>query len=182
MRDLTAKTDKFELAEFLDNENGLYISVIPTAAAVRNLQPIIDAIQSFGLTYTGMPNLHVTVLYSKTSVTDLDALYKGSEIDPSNFFVANILKFEYWEGHKNQGVLVLKLKCPQLEKVHYELREQGYKVSFPDYQPHMTFIDNLHEQGYKEKKAKQLVQILNGQLQAVNPRVELTGMKAEAVS
>ncbi len=182
MRDLTAKTDKLEKAAFLKEDTGLYVSVIPTAAAIRNMQPIIDAIQSFGLSYTGMPNLHVTVIYSSTSVKDLDQLYKSAEIDPSLMFVANIVKFEYWEGHKNQGVLVLKLKCPQLETVHYALREDGYKVSYPDYQPHMTLIDNLHEQGYKEKKAKQLVQILNSQLQAINPRIDLTGMKAESTN
>lgn len=176
------KNDFKEHAAFLEEDKGLYISVIPTAASTRNLQPLIDTISSFGLNYTGLPNLHVTVIYSSTSVKDLDALYKNSEIDPSNIYVANIDKFEYWAGHKNQGVLVLRLTCPQLTKIHMELREEGYKVNYKNYQAHMTFIDDLHAQGYSDKRAKQLARILNSQIVGISPRVELTGMKAESVN
>jgi len=182
MKDLTLRTQKLETSAFLKPEQGLYISVMPSAASVRNLEPVINVLHSFGVSYTGMPNLHVTVLYSSTSVSDLDQLYKTAEIDPTNIYIANVDKFEYWAGHKNQGVLVLKLNSPQLEKVHYKLRKEGYKVNFPDYQAHMTFVDDLHDQGFNEKRSKQLVKILNGQLSGVLNKLELTGMKAESVS
>ncbi len=169
-------------SSFLKPGDGLYISVLPTASAISLLEPVIASIQASGLTYTGLPNLHVTVIYSETEVKDVDYMYRMAHIAPERKFLATVDCFEYWEGHKNQGVLVLKMKSAALTEVHLSLREDGYKVGFPDYTPHMTFIDNLHEQNFDSARSQKLVKYLNSHFGLEGRFLELTGMKAEAVS
>lgn len=171
-----------EYSSFLTEKDGLYISVMPTAESVKNLSYLFTTIKNIGLEYTGMVNLHVTVIFSATTTKDLDKLYKQAKIDPAKTFEAKVKKFDYWEGHKNQGVLVLLLDCPELETAHYNLREKGYSVTYPDYKPHMTIIDDLHTQGYNGKKAKNLAAILNAQVLGSHRTIQLTGMKAEAAN
>lgn len=182
MLELKTKVSKLETSSFLTTGEGLYVSVVPSADSIKVLDPVIDSLLNTGLSYTGLPNLHVTVIYSSTSVKDVDEMYRNAEIDPAERFIATIEKFEYWPGHKNQGVLVLKMKSPALEKVHQGLREDGYEVTYPDYQAHMTFIDNLHEQGFDEVKSKKLVQFVNAQFALAGKKIELTGMKAESTN
>lgn len=182
MLQLVVKASKLVTSSFVNVGDGLYVSVVPSAASIKVLDPVIESITNIGLSYTGLPNLHVTVIYSSTTVKDVDAMYRNAEIDPANKYIATIERFDYWPGHKNQGVLVLKMKSPALEDVHHSLREEGFEVTYPDYQAHMTFIDNLHEQGFDEAKSKKLVQFLNSTFALTGKKLELTGMKAEAVT
>lgn len=182
MQELAVRASKLVTSSFVNKGDGLYVSVVPSAASIDIVSPVIQSILDMGLSYTGLPNLHVTVIYSSTTVKDVDAMYRNAEIDPAKKYIATIEKFEYWPGHKNQGVLVLKMKSPALEDVHYSLREDGFEVTYPDYQAHMTFIDDLHEQGFDEAKSKKLVQFLNSTFALTGKKLELTGMKAEAVN
>ncbi len=182
MKELITKASSLVTSSFVRKGDGLYVSVVPSAASIDIVYPAIQSIMDIGLSYTGLPNLHVTVIYSSTTVKDVDAMYRSAEIDPAKKYLAVIERFEYWAGHKNQGVLVLKMKSPALEAVHYSLREDGFEVNYPDYQAHMTFIDDLHEQGFDEEKSKKLLQFLNSTFSLAGKTLELTGMKAEAVN
>ena len=86
-------------------------------------------------------DLHCTIVYSRESAPSYpEALY---DVDDKTVYIAKLVELEYWDGHDNDGYLVAKLDCPELNARNKFWIAKGCKHSFDDYTPHVTLAKNF---------------------------------------
>ena len=110
-------------------EGGTYISMRATLP-----YPLKLALESLNASHEEEFNPHVTLMYDR-NFTDLSAV----NLITRAVFRGRIDKYEFWDGHDNDGYFVAKIECPQLIQRHQFWRGQGFTHSFDDYTPHVTF-------------------------------------------
>lgn len=173
------------ITAMVDGDKGLYISVSPVRESVNKLRLFRDMLLEYAsdeeidIGVQPIINWHVTVIYSKTNPENLEELYDNFALDAGKVYEAKVSKIELWDGHKNQGVIVLMLDCPELVKLNKKFQDSGLKVSFPDYDPHITLADSVYAKTDKAE-AEKLVEELNDALGNIS--LKLTGIMAENVS
>lgn len=116
-------------------KSGLYVSV----STLPNYNKLIaDWAEEFGkpLTSRQEQELHSTVMWSKQTVNN-------TSVDANYNHVARLNRFEYWDGHDNDGYLVAVFDSPSLIHLHKKWLNRGAVHSFSDYLPHLTLRDKF---------------------------------------
>jgi len=111
--------------------NGFYAFVQPTSQSVRD---IVSMFPSLALTEKEQSDLHCTIMYSKTALT----CDKLPEIDAGFSKKIHVKELAWWPGHKDDGVLVLKLDASVLKPLHDKWKKCGAIPTYPEYSPHIT--------------------------------------------
>ena len=126
---LTAKTSRPLTRE----SSGTYVCALPDKDAVATLLRIGD--------YLGIKvdssELHCTLSYAK------GCFPKGAKTSKSRQFTAVVKGLEFWDGHDNDGYLVVLLESPSLTQRNQYWAAHGLKHSFDDYSPHVTLVSKL---------------------------------------
>lgn len=124
-------------------DSGIYVSVLPTddsknviRETIKNLNPPFP-LDMFD------DNAHMTIMYSRDEHIDEDQLQLPDSI------IALPIKFEYWDGHDNDGYLVLKMISKPASELNEHIISLGAEHSFADYTPHMTIIHKIYD--YRDK-------------------------------
>jgi hypothetical protein len=164
----------------LSGDEGCYISVLPDRGAVWWLTKLRDMLPRDLHRHAHVDaDFHSTVLYTKDNI-DHHAVHNVGGLDPSIVYKAEPREVVYWNGHKNQGVIVLTLKCAELERLHYFLRNQfGVSATFDEYVPHITLCSDFGE--IDKKELSKILKDMNRYIQDAKP-LNLCGIRAEDVS
>ena len=169
MKVLTATT--VETARYRGT-NGTYASVKPTTSTQLVMAQILGALRQMGYTPLHPADVHVTVVYAakdNLSPEQMDEILKDPLYSTEQEHRATKIGFTHWPGHDEDGYLVLKINAPTLAKLHHDLRKKyGLTVSFPEYEAHVTIINNAYKTNTPEE-----IQKLCDQLNAL-PMQELT--------
>lgn len=118
----------------LTKESGAYVSVTPDATGLRTLSELAIALG----VVTDVDKLHCTLSYAKNCFPTAGA-------DNCLRFGAKIVGIEFWDGHDNDGYLVVKFDSPDLEARNRFWTSHGLKHSFDDYTPHSTLVSKLEK-------------------------------------
>lgn len=133
-------------------KSGIYVSVSPDDGSKNSIREIVKSFNPpFPLDIFD-DDAHMTIMYSRHDYIDENKLQIPESI------VALTSKFEYWDGHDNDGYLVLKMISKPASDLHQHILELGAEHSFDDYMPHMTIIHGIYN--YKKE--------INEWLQKVN--------------
>lgn len=123
--------------------SGTYVSVSPDDESKKYIREMVKSLNPpFPLDIFD-DEAHMTIMYSRHECIDEDQLQFPESI------VALPLKFEYWDGHDNDGYLVLKMISKPASDLNQHLLDLGAEHSFDDYTPHMTIIHGIYD--YKDK-------------------------------
>lgn len=133
--------------------SGIYVSVSPDDESKKYIREMVKSLNPpFPLDIFD-DEAHMTIMYSRNECIDEDQLQFPESI------VALPLKFEYWDGHDNDGYLVLKMISKPASDLHQHILELGAEHSFDDYMPHMTIIHGIYN--YK-KEINDWLKTVNG--------------------
>jgi hypothetical protein len=122
-----------------DGSSGVYVCALPNEESKNNFLNIIKSTNPpFELTYFN-DEAHMTLVYSRDARLDVDGL-----VFPNELFALPI-KFEFWDGHDNDGYLVMSFISKPASDFHNKLLENGAKHSFDDYHPHMTIVHGINK-------------------------------------
>lgn len=114
---------------------GTYVCVLPNAMSkIRLLQ--IGRLLGEDLR-DQLDELHTTLMYSRGHFPIND------RPNPRLEHQATIVDIEHWDGHDNDGYLVLKLKSQSLQERHRYWSDNGLVHSFEDYTPHVTLASGI---------------------------------------
>lgn len=116
----------------LSEGSGAYVSVTPDNDGIRTLSEIAITLG----VVTDVDKLHCTLSYARDCVPTARAV-------PTLHFGAKVAGLEFWDGHDNDGYLVVILDSPDLVARNRYWTEQGLKHSFDDYTPHSTLIHKI---------------------------------------
>ena len=130
---LTAKVGK----PLNSMSSGTYICVIPDEESTLKLIKISAAL-GYKIPSDEVENLHSTVMYSKGKFP------KGLPLERKRFG-AKISGIEFWDGHDNDGYVVLTLDAPDLVARNRFWAAQGLTHSFEDYTPHVTLFSKIEK-------------------------------------
>ena len=112
---------------------GTYICVLPDQDSIKTLLRIGD--------YLGLrvdsTELHCTLSYARSCFP------KAAKTSKRRTFTATITGLQFWDGHDNDGYLVVTLDSPSLVERNRYWAEHGLKHSFDDYSPHVTLVSKL---------------------------------------
>lgn len=126
---LTAKTTRPLTRE----SSGTYVCALPDKDAVATLLRIGD--------YLGIKvdssELHCTLSYAK------GCFPKQAKTSKARRFSARIAGLQFWDGHDNDGYLVVMLDSLSLIERNQYWAAHGLKHSFDDYSPHVTLVSKL---------------------------------------
>lgn len=93
---------------------------------------------------------HVTLMYSKTSAKDHEAILSMLKDKYPPKIVADVVGYECFdalpkEGERDENLscLVVKLQSPVLSMIHKHLASIGLEHSYPEFAPHMTLIYDM---------------------------------------
>jgi len=111
--------------------SGFYAFVQPTKQSVRD---IVKQFPSLSFTKKEKDDLHCTIMYSKTPLT-IDTVPSP---DTGFSKKIHVKELAWWPGHKDDGVLVLKLHAGYLNDLHNRWKGAGAIPTYPDYEPHIT--------------------------------------------
>lgn len=157
-------------------DSGTYCSVVPDEATSKYLVSCCEIADSLGFESTSALNLHVTLSYSKNTVSrsDQHTLWaKG--FHGSTIFGATTSGFTHWAGHDSEGYLVLKLTSPLLSQFNKHLvDEYGLAGTFLEFNPHVTIATGVYG---KDMYVQDLIQKL-GELPTPN-RLYFSGLRFE---
>lgn len=172
---------RLALAQITADSDGLYVSVVPSRETVKTLRWMNKLLEKAGLTSRSpVADWHITVVYSKVPPVDLPSLYDKAKLDAATIYLADTRAVEYWDGHKDQGVIVLTFDSPQLSRHNKILQDLGYTATFPEYTAHMTLASDIHPEITKEK-ALELVAELNKKLKPTTD-LTFTGIRVEDIN
>lgn len=83
--------------------------------------------------------LHTTVIYSRKHCPNIQVL-------PQKMYVAEFGGYDIFSGQQGENVLVLKLKCQELQDRHaFLMQAHDATYDFPTYQPHVTLSYNYSD-------------------------------------
>lgn len=126
---LTAKTFRPLTRE----SSGTYVCVLPDEESTATLLRIGD--------YLGIKvdssELHCTLSYAK------GCFPKQAKTSKARRFSARIAGLQFWDGHDNDGYLVVMLDSLSLIQRNQYWAAHGLKHSFDDYSPHVTLVSKL---------------------------------------
>lgn len=114
---------------------GAYVSVSPIDIYVKVLGKWAEEL-GFPFDAKRLDSLHCTVVWSKQTVNN-------TSVDSSFHHVAKLNRFEYWDGHDNDGYLVAIFDSPSLVHLNKKWVNRGAAHSFSDYTPHLTLKDKF---------------------------------------
>lgn len=127
---LQAKT----LTPLTKESSGAYVSVMPDAQGLQTLANIAVALG----VVSDPDEMHCTLSYAKGCTTKAVA-------NPNLRFGAKIKGIEYWDGHDNDGYLVVMLYSSDLKNRNRYWTARGLKHSFQDYTPHTTLVSKIEK-------------------------------------
>lgn len=123
-----------------DGVSGVYVSVNPSENSKAFIRKLIsDTKPPFSLDQFD-EEAHTTIMYSRNATIDEGRLKIPSDIS------ALPVKLEFWDGHDNDGYLVLSLISKPAKDFHDEVLALGAEHSFKDYHPHMTIRHGLNKE------------------------------------
>ena len=120
-----------ERAEPYTGTHGFYSWV---NLSTDSLEDILKYFPELSFTPEELLDLHVTVMYSKVAILP----YYVINVDHSFFTETNAIGVEYWDGHDDDGYLVVKIESSDLQRLHSKWKQCGAVPTFSDYTPHMT--------------------------------------------
>lgn len=94
---------------------------------------------------------HCTVMYSKFPLTCSPTQAAAVASRMTGPITVKVHKYEYWDGHDNEGYLVAQLVAPDLVRWHNAFADLGAKATFDDYIPHVTLLTGDKARGCKDK-------------------------------
>lgn len=169
---------------YYTGKSGTYISALPTAATVKLLEPLRELLieEDFKNLHPVL-NWHITVVHSKDNIEDVDQLYGLFPMESDRTFPASVDYVTWWPGHNKKGYLVVKLKSPELSRLNKQLRDLGLKVSFDDYEAHITLAEEVLKT-HDEDQMHAIVSKLNLYVMKnlIADQLEFTGIRLEDVS
>lgn len=112
---------------------GLYLSVVPNAEGQDLIRRWGETL-GLAMTDFDVSELHVTVVYSKVIPEGIER----APLDSVRTYKAQAQGVEWWPGHDDEGYCVLRLRCPELVKLHNQWLGYGCTRTFGHYLPHMT--------------------------------------------
>jgi hypothetical protein len=127
-----------ETGKVYTGQNGFYSWL---NLSTDSLEDIIDYFPEIGFTPDKLLELHVTVMYSKTSIP----VNCSHFVEPSFITQVKALGVDWWPGHNEKGYLVVKLDRGNLIRLHDKWKKCGAIPTFPDYFPHMTLMTPFPE-------------------------------------
>lgn len=126
--------------------SGTYVCALPDNKSRTKLVHISSAL-GHPISVEESEDLHSTVIYSKGAFP--------SKFDFSRqYFGAKITGLEFWDGHDNDGYVVVTLDSPDLTAENRRWTTLGLKHSFEDYTPHVTLFSKID-------KTEDLIQRIN---------------------
>lgn len=117
--------------------SGTYVCVLPDKESKLKLAKISAAL-GHPIPIAEVEDLHSTVMYSKGSFPRELSL-------PRKRFGAKVVGLEFWDGHNNDGYVVVILDSPDLVARNRFWTAQGLKHSFDDYTPHVTLFSKIEK-------------------------------------
>lgn len=90
---------------------------------------------------------HITLVYSKESSVDKNALLKSLNQQFKDYGVAEIIGADSFGKEDGKGCIVLKLKSPMLTKINKALCSFGdIKHSYDEFSPHLTLFYDVNQE------------------------------------
>jgi hypothetical protein len=132
--------------------SGLYACVYPA----RGLRQYLEIVENHIPEVQIQDELHCTLMYSRNAQPSPLIAAQLVNTGPSSFYAIPKC-FDYWDGHDNEGYLVLRVESEALNKRHMEWRRAGARHSFPDYESHITMCTG-------HKVSKELLASMNESL------------------
>lgn len=151
-------------------QSGLYASVVPVYGTRDLWSRLTDTFKKFEVIPEPEDELHVTLMYSREHAPDVFHL-ENMFADPLHSIHAKPSRLEYWNGHDNDGYVVLHLESEDLHRRHAHYKEIGCTHSFEDYAPHMTVVKGLDN----TPDVQAAIDEINKHLQEIEYRIVLGG-------
>lgn len=150
--------------------SGTYVCVLPDDESRGFLSHIANSLRVHADPY----ELHSTLMYAK------GCFPKNASYSRRATFGARIKGIEYWDGHDNDGYLVVILDSPGLVNRHRYWTEHGLKHSFDDYTPHVTLATRIEKTPELMERVGKVATRVNGRLiHLTNETIE--GLKPKKV-
>jgi hypothetical protein len=139
-----------------DLKDGLYVSVNPSLSGkfFKFYEFCSDILRSKGLPVYPPLELHATLVYSQDSPS-VEAC--NHLVDPERHFDGVVTGTEMYEGHDNDGYLVLLIDSPSLQKRHKQWKEIGASHSFDAYKCHITLCSKFDIKSIEAKYCEQAI-------------------------
>jgi hypothetical protein len=118
--------------------SGTYVCALPDAETQTKLARVSAAL-GHPLSQEKIEDLHSTIIYAKGNFPN------GLELQRGQRFGAKVTGLEFWDGHDNDGYVVLLLDSPDLMARHQFWVSRGLTHSFEDYTPHVTLFDKIEK-------------------------------------
>lgn len=118
-----------------EDSSGSYVCVLPDDLTKARLIAIASML-NISLSYDQVEDLHSTIVYAR-------GCFPKDPTTSSSVFGAMINQLQYWDGHDNEGYLVIILDSPQLVARNRYWAAQGLEHSFEDYTPHVTLATGI---------------------------------------
>jgi len=168
---------RLKVLSYYTGDSGTYMSVMPGAEAMKFIKQCGDVAEDKGLKANSPLNAHVTVVYSKSSLSHAEQVtLLDNGFNAKHLFEATVTGFTHWGGHDDSGYIVMELDCPELTKYNTWLRQTfDLPVSFDEYKAHITIAEDAYVNGIDT--AQQVVDALNWL--DFPTTVTLTGLKVE---
>jgi 2'-5' RNA ligase len=137
--------------------SGCYVQVSPQQASKNILSVLLEGVAGTetGIEVTSVQDLHVTVIYSRTSNEHFHA-----ERFNTAKFLAKIKCIERWEDTSEGHIAVALLSAPGLdEHQRILLARYGFTFDYDRYRPHITLMKGVISDAILEALNKDLVDI-----------------------
>ena len=155
----TFKSFVNESSDPYTGSNGFYAWVNPSN---ESLEDILEYFPEMNFTAKEVVDLHVTIMYSKTSIP----VECAAKVEPKFSAAVFATSVDWWEGHNKEGYLVLKLTRDSIEQLHNKWKACGAVPTFEDYVPHMTMKTPF-------AKNQKLLDVLNERLSTKRLQINL---------
>jgi hypothetical protein len=129
--------------QFTGGDNGVYVSRILDALSRDRLVDFIHEHALCQMSEKDIDELHCTIMYSPTGI---DPEHRDNDLNPIPLpCSARVVRFEFWEGHDEDGYLVAVLNSPTLNSLHRLWKLRGCISTFSEYRPHITLQTPFEE-------------------------------------
>lgn len=124
-------------------------------------------------------SFHCTVMYSKSALTGC-SVAEAQRIarQMTGPVQARVERFNYWDGHDNEGYLVAELYAPDLARWHNVWKDLGAIPTFDEYLPHVTLATGEQAKAVKDKLAQMIAYLVaRGDTYLVMNNLSITDLK-----
>lgn len=117
--------------------SGIYTSATPSIESVSKIVALLESADYPFSLDKFKDEAHMTIMYCRNEAIDADSVSVEDEI------IALPLRFEHWNGHDNNGYIVLKCVSKPASDLHDHILGLGAEHSFSDYTPHITISTDV---------------------------------------